>query len=82
MDSEDSCHTIVKDDNTTTIRIKSIKYKVSEDDEDGKTLDKQGDSFSLFEKVEDYEKQKYYLSQCYSKNYPLTVNVIFEQLQN
>lgn len=92
VDGEDSFHTISKKDNFTTIQIESIKYTVSEKDESGTLIDTEyilneaGEEFSLYETVKDaegeYTKQKYYLSQCYSKNYPLMVNVVFEQLQH
>lgn len=93
IDGDGSFHTISKKGSSTTIQIESIKYTVSEKDENGNSVDTEyvlsgaGEKFSLFETVqgkngESVSKQKYYLSQCYSKNYPLTVNVIFEQLQN
>ncbi len=76
--------TLTRYTRTAEIKIDGITYTLN----DVKyVLDTEGDEFSLFETVQ-YEdgssgtEQKYYLSQCYSKNYPLTVNVIFEQLQS
>ncbi|MBE7088417.1 MAG: hypothetical protein E7370_02715 [Clostridiales bacterium] len=48
--------------------------------EDGAVKYVEVGSFDLFETVGGIKKQKYFVSECYSKNYPMTVSVTFTQI--
>ena len=70
--------TLDRTTNRTNIQIESVKW--IKEGADGVDVDEyftEDNPFKLFEG----DIQKRYLAQCYSKNYPFYVNVIFEQVQ-
>ena len=67
-------------DTATTITAKSVSRNVA--DSDGNLTTVSYPVGSPFELYDSKGIQKFYLSQCYSKSYPLTVNVLFEQTSN
>ena len=67
-------------DTATTITAKSVSRNVG--DSDGNVTTVSYPVGSPFELYDSKGIQKFYLSQCYSKSYPLTVNVLFEQTSN
>jgi len=67
-------------DTATTITAKSVSRNVA--DSDGNLTAVSYPIGSPFTLYDPNGIQKFYLSQCYSKNYPFTVNVLFEQTSN
>ena len=67
-------------DTATTITAKSVSRNVA--DSDGNLTAVSYPIGSPFTLYDSNGIQKFYLSQCYSKNYPFTVNVLFEQTSN
>ena len=71
----------------TTMTINDIKWVTFDDkgntavDADGKIIYRNFDESSPLKLYGDDGLQDYYLSPCYSKNYPFYVDVIFEQIQ-
>ena len=80
--------TIVREEHTTEIKIESIEWSVM--NEHGVFEDVTFTYDSPFNFYQNYttpggavvEREKIFLSQCYSKNYPFSVNVLFTQLLN
>lgn len=70
--------TIVRTSIIENIELLEVKRKLDSTDEDFTYYTSETDSFNL---IGNDDKQKFYVSQSYSKNYPLSVNVLFEQIQ-
>lgn len=71
--------TLDRTTNRTNIQIESVKW--IKEGADGVDVDEYFTEDNPFKVLDANGIQKRYLAQCYSKNYPFYVNVIFEQVQ-
>ena len=71
--------TIDRTTSRTNIQIESVKWVT--EGTDGVDVDEYFTEDNPFKLFDANSIQKRYLAQCYSKNYPFYVNVIFEQVQ-
>ena len=85
---EDSYYvkTIIREEHSSNIKIESVEWSVEQEDGSFKPVTFTYDSpFVFFEKYltpggQVVDRERIFLSQCYSKNYPFSVNILFEQL--
>ena len=85
---EDSYYvkTIIREEHSSKIKIESVEWSVEQEDGSFEPVTFTYDSpFVFFEKYltpggQVVDRERIFLSQCYSKNYPFSVNILFEQL--